>query len=55
MIRHYKEKHLQATKYKIENVIEQQNFLLKNKWKVIDFGMFIAVWAPTYRSEGSFM
>lgn len=30
MIKHYKEKHLQATRYKIENVIEQQNFLIKN-------------------------
>ena len=48
MVKHYKEKYLQATRYKIENVIEQQNFLVKNKWKVIGFGIFITVWAPTH-------
>ncbi|WP_237276508.1 hypothetical protein [Tenacibaculum ovolyticum] len=55
MIKHYKEKHLQATRYKIENVIEQQNFLIKNKWKVIGFGVLITIWAPTYRSQGPLM
>ncbi|WP_299106687.1 hypothetical protein [uncultured Tenacibaculum sp.] len=47
MEKYYKEKHLQATKYKIENVIRQQDFLLRNKWKVLFFIGSVSLWIPT--------
>ena len=46
MQKHYKEKHLQATIYKIENVKREQNFLIKHLWKVIAFGIAFSFWAP---------
>ena len=54
MEKHYKEKYLQATIYKIENVKRQQNFLLQHIWKVIGFGIVFSFWAPTYRPERPF-
>ncbi|TDQ22725.1 hypothetical protein [Tenacibaculum caenipelagi] len=47
-VKYHKEKHLQATKYKIENVIRQQDFLLKHRWKVIAAGIVFSFWAPAY-------
>ncbi|WP_417799660.1 hypothetical protein [Tenacibaculum sp.] len=52
--KYYKEKHLQATRYKIENVIRQQDFLLRHKWKVIAAGIVFSFWAPTYGVGHSF-
>ncbi|MDE0534800.1 hypothetical protein [Tenacibaculum sp. L6] len=46
--KYYKEKHLQATRYKIENVIRQQDFLSRHRWKVIAAGIVFSFWAPTY-------
>ena len=54
MEKHYKEKHLQATIYKIENVKREQNFLLQHIWKVIGFGILFSIWAPTYMPENAF-
>lgn len=51
MEKYYKEKHLQATKYKIENVIRQQDFLLRNKWKALGVVIAISLWAPIYASR----
>lgn len=48
MSKQQKEKHLQATIYKIENVKREQNFILKHLWKVIVFGIVFSFWAPTY-------
>ena len=50
MIKYYKEKHLQATKYKIENIIRQQDFILRHRVKVVIAGIVFSFWAPTYRS-----
>lgn len=50
----YKEKHLQATLYKIENTKREQNFLLKNKWKVLLFGIGFSLWAPLYQPQSRF-
>lgn len=47
MSKTHKEKHLQATLCKIENIKREQNFLLKHLWKVIGFGIFFSFWAPT--------
>lgn len=55
MSKYYKEKHLQATIYKIENVKKEQNFLVKHFWKVIGFGILFSFWAPTRRPEREFM
>ncbi|MEQ3501071.1 hypothetical protein ABMY20_15035 [Tenacibaculum sp. SSH1-16] len=52
--KYYKEKHLQATRYKIENVIRQQDFLLRHRWKVIAAGIVFSFWAPTYGVGHSF-
>ncbi len=54
MSKHHKEKHLQATIYRIENTIREQNFLLKNLWKVIGLGILFSFWAPTFRSSDAF-
>ncbi len=43
-VKYYKEKHLQATKYKIENVTRQQDFLLRHRWKVIAAGIVFSFW-----------
>ncbi len=51
----HKQKHLQATLYKIENVKREQNFLVKHLWKVISFGILFAFWAPTRRPKREFM
>ncbi|WP_442267465.1 hypothetical protein ACSIGC_07260 [Tenacibaculum sp. ZS6-P6] len=48
MSKHQKEKHLQATIYKIENVKREQNFILKHLWKIIVLGIVFSFWAPTY-------
>ena len=55
MKKHYKEKHLQATIYKIENVKREQNFLIQHLWKVIVFGIGFSFWAPTHQPEGALM
>ncbi|MGB1042603.1 MAG: hypothetical protein ACPGU6_04355 [Tenacibaculum sp.] len=54
MSKYYKEKHLQATVYKIENVLRQQNFILKHKWKVFFVGVIFSFWAPTHNSVAPF-
>ncbi len=51
MSKQQKEKHLQATIYKIENIKREQNFILKHLWKVIVFGIIFSFWAPTYRGS----
>ena len=51
---YYKEKHLQATKNKIERVKSQQNFLGKHLWKVILGGVLFSFWAPHYTSHDPF-
>lgn len=54
MAKHYKEKHLQATNYKIENVKREENFILRNIWKVIGFGVVFTFSTPLYRSRDSY-
>ena len=54
MEKHYKEKHLQATIYKIENVKREQNFLIKNIWKVIGFGIALSILAPVYSPRSNY-
>ena len=44
---YYKEKALQATLNKIESHNKQTNFFIRNIWKVIGFGIFVSIWAPT--------
>ncbi len=51
----HKKKHLQATIFKIENVKREQNFLLRNLWKVIVLGVLFSFWAPTRRPEREFL
>ena len=53
MAKHYIEKHLLATTYKIENVKKHQNFLGRNWWKVILAGIVFSFWAPTYSSHST--
>lgn len=53
MAKHYKEKHLQATKYRIEGVKIGQDFLLKNLKKVIGFGVLFSFLGPFYVAERS--
>ncbi len=48
---YYKEKALQATLNKIESHKAQSNFFIRNIWKVIGFGIFVSIWAPTERPE----
>ncbi|WP_203292505.1 hypothetical protein [Luteirhabdus pelagi] len=42
-----KEKALQATLNKIESNRRQSNYFIRNIWKVIGFGIFVSIWAPT--------
>jgi len=49
MSRHYVEKALLATEYKIESNINQSGFFIRNFWLVLGFGIFVSAWAPTYR------
>lgn len=51
----HKKKHLQATIFKIENVKREQNFLLRNLWKVVVLGILFSFWAPTRRPEREFL
>ena len=46
MQKHYKEKHLKATLYKIERIEQEENFLTRNKWFVIAFGVIISLRSP---------
>lgn len=46
MEKHYKEKHLQATLYKIKRIEQEENFLTRNKWFVIAFGVIISLRSP---------
>lgn len=47
MSRHYKEKELDALNGKIESNIRQRGFFVRHLWKVIGFGLFVSIWAPT--------
>ncbi|CAL2089459.1 conserved hypothetical protein [Tenacibaculum sp. 190524A05c] len=51
----HKEKHLQATIFKIENVKREQDFLLRHLWKVIGLGILFSFWAPTRRPKREFL
>lgn len=48
MQRHYKEKALLATKYKIERLEKESGFFRKNFINIALCGMLFALWAPTY-------
>nr|WP_299384456.1 hypothetical protein [Allomuricauda sp.] len=52
MQRHYKEKALLATKYKIENLERDSGFFRRNFWKVTAFGVFFSIWAPSFTDMG---
>ena len=48
MSRHYKEKELRSIQGKIKTTKKESGFFIKNIWKVVGFGIFLA---PTYSSE----
>ncbi|WP_047247475.1 hypothetical protein [Maribacter thermophilus] len=50
MSRYYKEKELIVVRARIRSTIRNSGFFVKNLWKVIGFGIFFAIWAPTYVS-----
>jgi len=51
MSKHYKEKALLATTYKIQSLKEQSNFFKKNLNKVIILGVAFSFCAPFYSGE----
>ncbi|MCR8666527.1 hypothetical protein NO995_02460 [Aestuariibaculum sp. M13] len=53
MPHYYKEKELSAVNGKIETIIRESNFIQKNIWKVIGFGIIVSLWAPTYSNRHS--
>ncbi len=53
MLRYYKEKELSAIKGKIKSTHKQSNYLLKNKWKVIGFGIIFSILVPNYSGGNS--
>ena len=48
---YYKEKALQATLGRINNIQRQKGFMVRNLWKVIAFGIFVSFWAPLGRGS----
>lgn len=51
MSKHYIEKALLATTYKIERVKEQSNYIKKNINRVIIIGTLLSFWAPFYTTD----
>lgn len=50
MNRYYKEKELSAVKGKIKTAKAHSGIIIRNIWKVIGFGIFVSLWAPTHNS-----
>lgn len=55
MSNYYKQKALQATENKIESNLSQSGFFVRNLWKVIGFGVLMAIWAPIHTPESDLL